>query len=102
MVCPPVDRTTDIKRETGKNNLVTFLVITSVCYSSANLNRFHCKQLKHVNEYHVSNVVVPSSGVATGGGGGKWGNLPPPQTSDRTPREIDADPRRVSWRKKWG
>ena len=33
-------------------------------------------------------------------GGGKWGNLPP--TTDRTPCEIDADPRRFSCRKKMG
>ena len=39
------------------------------------------------------------SGVATGG---KWGNLPPPPTSDRTPREIDADPRRFLCQEKFG
>ena len=42
-----------------------------------------------------------NSGVATGGGG-KRGNLPPPPTSNRTPREIDADPRRFSCPKKMG
>ena len=38
-----------------------------------------------------------SSGVATGG---KRGNLPPPPTSERTTREVDADPRRFSRPKK--
>ena len=41
-----------------------------------------------------------SSGVATGGGG-QAGQLAPP-TSDRTPREIDANPRIFSYPKKWG
>ena len=37
------------------------------------------------------------------GGGGQAGQLaPPPPTSDRTPREIDGDPRRFSCPKKWG
>ena len=35
-------------------------------------------------------------------GGGQTGQLPPPPTSDRTPREIDADPRRFSCRKNGG
>ena len=39
-----------------------------------------------------------ASGVATGGG--KRGNLPP--TSDRTPREIDANPRRFLCKKNRG
>ena len=40
------------------------------------------------------------SGVATGGGASGATNCPP--TSDRTPREIDADPRRFSCSKKMG
>ena len=36
------------------------------------------------------------------GGGGQAGQLVPPPTSDRTPREIDADPRRFSCPKKMG
>ena len=39
--------------------------------------------------------------VASPRGGGKRGSLPPP-TSDQTPREIDADPRRFSCRKNGG
>ena len=35
-------------------------------------------------------------------GGGQTGQLAPPPTSDRTPREIDADPRRFSCPKKIG
>ena len=46
-----------------------------------------------------NSFIAVFSGVATGGG--KRGNLPPP-TSDRTPREIDAEPRRFSCPKKWG
>ena len=42
---------------------------------------------------------LAGSGVAMGG---KRGNLPPPPTSDRTPREIDADQRRFSYPKKMG
>ena len=35
--------------------------------------------------------------------GGEAGQLaPPPPTSDRTPREIDADPRRLTCRKNGG
>ena len=40
------------------------------------------------------------SGVATGGG--QAGQLLPPPTSNRTPREINADPRRFSCRKNGG
>ena len=42
---------------------------------------------------------LAGSGVAMGG---KWGNLPPPPTSDRTPREIDADQREIFVSEKMG
>ena len=43
----------------------------------------------------------PGSGVATEGGA-SGATCPPPPTSDRTPHEIDADPRRFSCPKKMG
>ena len=46
-------------------------------------------------------IMSLNSSVATGGGASGT-TSPPPPTSDRTPSEIDADPRRFSRRKKMG
>ena len=62
------------------------------------LNNVYCWS-RPVPTAKVLELAVAGSGVATGG---KRGNLPPPPTSDRTPREIDADQRRFSYPKKWG